>query len=71
MKCSLKLENGEFKYDSIPDDNVSAYILPATRNVFMKYYTPETNDFSCWNKDDAEAYLNDIKDAINDSYKRL
>ena len=64
MKCSLNLENGEFKYDSIPDDNVSAYILPATRNVFMKYYTPETNDFSCWNKDDAEAYLNDIKDKL-------
>ena len=64
MKCSLVLEGDKFKYELKSDNNVSAYILPATRNVFMKYYTPETNDFSCWNKDDAEAYLNDIKDKL-------
>jgi hypothetical protein len=59
------LEKGEFKYELNPDDNVSAYILPATRNVFMKYYTPETNDFSCWNKDDAKAYRADIENKLN------
>ena len=64
MKCSLVLEGDKFKYELKSDNDVSAYILPATRNVFMKYYTPETNDFSCWNKDDAEAYRADIENKL-------
>lgn len=64
-ECMLKFENGEFVFEMV-DTAKSAFIPPVTRNVFMKYYTPNAADFSLWNKDDAEAYKNDIKNMLSD-----
>lgn len=65
-KYELKLEktgeNWEFKDEIIPKkDDVSTFIPPVTRNVFMKYYTPQTADFTTWNQDDFDGYKDDIK----------
>lgn len=62
----VKPNNGEwqFVYDQEHDENVTTFIPPVTRNVFMKYYTPEAQSFECWTKDDAEAYKKDIEETL-------
>lgn len=44
--------------------SASAFIPPCTKNVFLKYYNPLTNNLRGWDKTDAEAYLKDIKDTL-------
>lgn len=70
QKINLKLvkpDKGEwqFVYDQEHNENVTTFIPPVTRNVFMKYYTPEANSFECWTKDDAKAYKEDIEETLN------
>jgi hypothetical protein len=38
----------------------TSFIPPCTRNVFMKYYTPNSTDIMSWTQDDADAYLMQI-----------
>lgn len=64
-ECMLKFENGEFVFEMV-DSTKSAFIPPVTRNVFMKYYTPNAAEFSSWNTDDADAYKNDIYNMLSD-----
>ena len=59
-------ENWEFVYEPIPDKGISAFIPPVTRNVFMKYYSPMTTDFTTWNKHDFDEYKNDIREVLMD-----
>ena len=42
----------------------SAFIPPCTKNVFLKYYNPLTNNLREWDKTDAEAYEKNIKDTL-------
>jgi hypothetical protein len=42
----------------------SSFIPPCTKYVFMKYYDTKAFDPNTWNRDDAEAYLNDIKETL-------
>lgn len=51
------------------DNNFTAFIPLITRNVFMKYYTPDAKDFICWDKNDADAYKNDIKTTLSEFIK--
>jgi hypothetical protein len=37
-----------------------AFVPPCTKNVFLKYYSPATNNLREWNKEDADAYLKNI-----------
>lgn len=53
-------ENFEIKESK----SASAFIPPCTKNVFLKYYNPLTNNLRGWDKTDAEAYLKDIKDTL-------
>jgi len=55
----------EFKKDS-ESSGVISFIPPVTRNVFMKYYTPNTSNFSYWDRSDAKAYREDIKTMLID-----
>jgi Protein of unknown function DUF262 len=47
-------------------ESASAFIPPCTKNVFLKYYNPLTNNLREWDKTDAEAYLKNIKDTLKD-----
>ena len=42
----------------------SSFVLPCTKQVFMKYYSATMSNANYWTKVDAEGYLNDIKDCI-------
>lgn len=51
------------------NEGAIAFIPPCTKNIFLKYYNPATNNIREWTKDDAEAYLNNIKTNLNDFLK--
>lgn len=59
-----KLITVDDKNFEIKENNVSAFIPPCTRNVFLKYYNPLTNNLRDWDYTDAEAYLNNIKGTL-------
>ena len=44
---------------------IDTFIPPVTRNVFMKYYTPTTENFSTWDEDDFDGYRNDIETILS------
>jgi len=41
-----------------------AFIPPCTKNVFLKYYSVETNNLREWNRTDAKAYLDNIAETL-------
>lgn len=57
----IKVDDKNFE---IKESKVSAFIPPCTRNVFLKYYNPLTNNLRDWDYTDAEAYLNNIKNTL-------
>jgi uncharacterized protein with ParB-like and HNH nuclease domain len=65
-----KLDSGVWEFKDVPvkNEEVSAFIPPVTRNVFMKYYSPQT-DFNVWNKDDFNGYKEDIKELLSEFLK--
>jgi hypothetical protein len=56
-------ENGIIR-DAQVTEGQSSFIPPCTKYVFMKYYDTKAFDPNTWNRDDAEAYLNDIKETL-------
>lgn len=54
---------GEKKPDVKP---FLAFVPVCTKNVFMKFYTPYPNDLTEWTKEDAQNYLEDIKNTLKD-----
>ncbi len=46
------------------------FVPPCTKNVFLKYYTKNTNDLSEWTKMDAENYRAEIKETLKDFLDR-
>lgn len=46
----------------------SSFIPPCTKSVFLKYYNAASSDFNTWNKEDAIAYMNNIKDTLKEFY---
>ena len=67
-QLKFKQENGscEFVSELVPAPKNSTFIPPVTRNIFMKYYTPETSDFVTWNRADFEAYKKDIETVLSE-----
>ncbi len=45
----------------IEKDKNGDFIPISTRNVFLKYYTPNPNNLDLWNKHDKEDYFEDLK----------
>lgn len=50
----------------IESDGAIAFIPPCTKNLFLKYYNPTTNNLREWDRNDAVAYLNNIKTVLID-----
>lgn len=46
------------------------FVPPCTKNVFLKYYTKNTNDLSEWTKMDAENYRAEIKETLKEFLDR-
>jgi Uncharacterized conserved protein len=46
------------------EDGVIAFIPPCTKNIFMKYYSIMPNNLREWDKDDAKAYLENIRTTL-------
>ena len=41
-------------------DKEGVYLLPATRNVFLKYYSNDMNNLPYWSATDRESYVNEM-----------
>ena len=66
-QLSLKMDaDKKFIYEPTTDKSVSAFIPPVTRNVFMKYYSPMTTDFTTWSKADFDNYKSDIREVLKE-----
>ena len=50
-------------YDQV---NEVAFVLPVTKNVFAKFYTPNPGSLNAWTEHDADCYLADMKSKIGD-----
>lgn len=53
-------ENGKI-VDCEAQEGQSSFIPPCTKSVFLKYYNDASSDPNTWNKEDAKAYINNIK----------
>ena len=53
-------ENGAIVECKVQESQ-SSFIPPCTKSVFQKYYNAASSDFNTWNKEDAIAYMNNIK----------
>lgn len=49
----------------IENDSNGIFVPIATKNLFLKYYTPRVNNPECWTKEDAQFYLDAIEQTIN------
>lgn len=55
--------------DSVPVTATSSFILPCTKQAFMKYYSPMSGSMTVWTRYDAEAYQKNIIDIIKNEFK--
>lgn len=53
----------------IGNDSNGIFVPIATKNLFLKYYTPRVNKPECWTKEDGRFYLEAIEKNINDYVK--
>lgn len=58
-------ENGKIT-DCEVQEGQSSFIPPCTKSVFLKYYNAASSDPNTWNKEDATAYMNNIKDTLKE-----
>lgn len=58
-------ENGAIVECKVQESQ-SSFIPPCTKSVFLKYYNAASSDFNTWNKEDAIAYMNNIKDTLKE-----
>lgn len=62
-KLQYEIKDGEIEKSEKLQPEV-AFVPPCTRKVFAKTYTATPKTMTAWTKEDAEAYLKDIKDKI-------
>lgn len=60
----LKLKKGKIVMDTEDRYADSSFVPPCTKQVFMKYFSPDMGDNNYWTKSDAEAYKNDIRKCL-------
>lgn len=60
-----KLKNGKIVMDTEDRYADSSFVPPCTKQVFMKYFSPDMGDNNYWTKADAEAYKNDIRKCLD------
>lgn len=54
----------------IAKDKAGAFIPIATKNVFLKYYSPNAVNLNCWTKDDRDGYFEAIQKIV-ETYTKL
>lgn len=64
IACHLD-DDGTIKIDG----KETAFVPPCTKQVFLKYYTNSSNNLLNWGKKDAVAYIEDIKNKLEDFLK--
>lgn len=64
----IKKDNDCLKIEMTSKDADISFIPICTKNAFMKYYTPITNNLMEWDKTDAEAYRLNIRETLKDFY---
>lgn len=50
----------------IENDSNGVFVPIATKNLFLKYYTPRVNNPECWTEDDSRCYCEAIVKTVND-----
>lgn len=68
IKIKYSIENGKLK-KSKPEQEI-AFVPPCTWNVFAKFYTEMPTSMMNWNRNDAEAYWNDMADKLDYYFKK-
>lgn len=59
--------NAQHGFEEIePINATSSFILPCTKQVFMKYYSPASGIMTAWTRSDAKAYRQNIIDLLNE-----
>ena len=48
----------------IAEEQKGTYILPVTKNIFLKYYSASNANFRVWSKTDADAYRKNISETL-------
>ena len=62
---SYKNDSFRNKRNKIIDNEKNGTFIPVcTKNVFMKYYSKELNDFEIWNENDRTDYFEDLKSVV-------
>lgn len=68
-KAKIEIDaDGTFNIEH--EEGLIAFIPVCTRNVFLKYYSPFVSDMLEWTQKDAEAYIANIKDVLQDFIKQ-
>ena len=69
FKINYSFKDGKLKKgEKVPE---VAFVPPCTKNVFSKFYTEMPSTMMNWNKEDAEAYWNDIKDKLQYYFEKI
>lgn len=61
-KIAINDDVADFEIHQIPGE--IAFIPPCTKNVFLKYYSPNTDNLREWDKSDANTYLKNIETVL-------
>jgi len=62
---SYKNDGFKEKRNKIIEREIEGTFIPTcTKNVFMKYYSPDVKDIEIWNESDRESYRNKIKESL-------
>jgi len=64
LRVELNDNNDELEIKSAPGN--ASFIPPCTRDVFMKYYTPNSTDIMTWSQLDAKAYIQQIYETLKE-----
>ena len=61
---TISWDKDQKKIKTTEKSSSSAFVAPCTKNVFQKTYTLLPSNFTEWTEDDADAYREDLREAI-------
>lgn len=64
IDSSIKVEDGAIKIEMTRSPASISFIPVCTKNAFLKYYTPATNNLMDWDKTDATEYKKNILETL-------
>lgn len=66
IDSTIKEEEGDIKIEMTKPPASISFIPVCTKNAFLKYYTPVTNNLMDWDKTDATEYKKNILETLKD-----